>query len=336
MVQQIDDDHVVRIHEVAADASHALPYIVMDLLRGADLAVTVRQLGPLPPKVVARLFAQACAGLGAAHALGFIHRDVKPANLFLDRLPSGEVVLKVCDFGIAKEILEEAGAATEHLTRTGGMLGSPMYMSPEQATDAKTIDHRTDVWSLGASMFHALCGVPPWDGEESVGKLVLAVCTQPVPDVQERAPWVDGELASIVREAMRKDPKKRLATMQDFAERLRRFAGDDTTVTRDELRRLGRATLSRQPPRAVVPAQVLARAALVARAPSSPWASFAARKPRPAPPHPPRWSTRGRRRAPAPAPAWTPRRRARRPAAPRPSPPAPAAQRSTSSAAACS
>ncbi|MEQ9324495.1 MAG: serine/threonine-protein kinase, partial [Polyangiaceae bacterium] len=253
MVQQIDDDHVVRIHEVAADASHALPYIVMDLLRGADLAVTVRQLGPLPPKVVARLFAQACAGLGAAHALGFIHRDVKPANLFLDRLPSGEVVLKVCDFGIAKEILEEAGAATEHLTRTGGMLGSPMYMSPEQATDAKTIDHRTDVWSLGASMFHALCGVPPWDGEESVGKLVLAVCTQPVPDVQERAPWVDGELASIVREAMRKDPKKRLATMQDFAERLRRFAGDDTTVTRDELRRLGRATLSRQPPRAVVP-----------------------------------------------------------------------------------
>lgn len=252
LVQQIDDDHVVRIHEVAADASHALPYIVMDLLQGADLAVTVRQLGPLPPAVVARLFIQACEGLGAAHELGFIHRDVKPANLFLDRVPNGEVVLKVCDFGIAKEILEEGGA-TEHLTRTGGMLGSPMYMSPEQATDAKTIDHRTDVWSLGASLYHALCGAPPWDGEQSVGKLVLAVCTKPVPDVQERAPWVDGELASIVREAMRKDPRKRIATMVDFAERLRRYAGDDSRVRRDELRRLGRATLSRQPPRAVVP-----------------------------------------------------------------------------------
>jgi len=256
VVQQIESDNVVRIHEIGSDSEHELPYIVMDLLNGADLNTTVRQHGPLDPDVVARIFLQACDGLTAAHALGFVHRDVKPANLFLHAEPSGRIVVKVCDFGIAKEEKDSStsdGAdTTENLTGTGGMLGSPMYMSPEQATNAKAIDHRTDVWSLGASMFHALSGVPPWEGRESVGELVLAVCTHPVPDLQQCAPWVSGELADMVRSAMSKEPESRLPSIATYAERLRKHLGDQTEVLASELRPLSKTVRVHKAPRKVV------------------------------------------------------------------------------------
>ncbi|MBI4705181.1 MAG: serine/threonine protein kinase [Deltaproteobacteria bacterium] len=230
-VSSIQSEHVVRVVEADTDPAQQLPYIVMELLQGLDLGKLIERQGALQPEAVARLFVQACRGLGAAHALGLVHRDIKPANLFLHQVPSGEVVLKICDFGIAKQLsADPAGDTSTELTRTGGMVGSPMYMSPEQARNAKKIDLRTDIWSLGASLYQALCGSPLWKGHDAVGELVLAICTEPLPHLQDRAPWVAPGLADVVHQALRRAPEHRFQSMEDFAEALARYAGSSPTL----------------------------------------------------------------------------------------------------------
>jgi serine/threonine protein kinase len=126
---------------------------------GRDLSALIRSGGPLEPAPVARIFMQACRGLADAHKLGIVHRDIKPANIFLHELPTGEIVTKICDFGVAKKIIASDGDETAtDLTRTGGVLGSPMYFSPEQSKNAKHVDHRTDIWSLAVSLYEAVSG----------------------------------------------------------------------------------------------------------------------------------------------------------------------------------
>jgi serine/threonine-protein kinase len=245
----IDNPHVVRVLEVGSDAE-GIPFIAMELLHGSDLQHVVKQLGALAPRTTARLFWQACDGLRAAHARGFVHRDVKPANLFLHRQPSGEVVVKLCDFGVVKQLDADGEAdTTANLTHTGGVIGSPMYMSPEQATNAKTIDPRADVWSLGAALYETLTGVPPWHGKESMGELIVAVCTEPLPHLQDRAPWVPPELAAAVHRAMTRNVGRRFQSMTEFGEVLRTCAGRRTIVSEIELRALSEAKRGRACPR---------------------------------------------------------------------------------------
>jgi serine/threonine protein kinase len=238
VVQRIESPHVVRIIEVDSDPEHELPFLAMELLHGSDLETVIRQRGALLPGTVARLFAQACSGLDAVHASGFVHRDVKPANLFLHAQPSGDVVVKVCDFGIVKQLDAGDGdttADTGGLTRTGAMLGSPMYMSPEQATNAKELDEKSDVWSVGIALYEALSGTTPWHGRASVGEVVLAVCTQTVPHLQDRAPWVPPALTDIVHRTLRRDPHARFQSMSELRQALLDFAGGDARVRLQDL-----------------------------------------------------------------------------------------------------
>src|SRR6185369_16349892 len=115
-----------------------------------------------------------------AHRDGVVHRDIKPANLFLARLDAGEVTVKILDFGIAKVRADAAQREGGHkLTTTGALLGSPLYMSPEQAQGLKTIDHRTDIWSLGAVLYEALTGRPPHDDVDALGRLIIVICSEP-------------------------------------------------------------------------------------------------------------------------------------------------------------
>ncbi|MEJ7731735.1 MAG: serine/threonine-protein kinase [Polyangiaceae bacterium] len=141
-----------------------------------------------------------------------MHRDVKPANLFLANAPirtrGTEIVVKLLDFGIAKVKMDELGNTAQGLTRTGNMLGTPLFMSPEQAKGLKTIDGRTDIWSLGAVLYQALSGAPPHE-KETVGQLILAICSESVRPVQEIAPWVSPETAAIVHRSLRIDPADR-------------------------------------------------------------------------------------------------------------------------------
>jgi serine/threonine-protein kinase len=227
----IDSPNVVQIVDVDADPQRGFPFIVMELLSGTDLDRLVKQNGALEPEPVIRVFLQACAGLQAAHARSIVHRDIKPANIFLHTDQAGRVRVKICDFGIAKQVASEGAdqAATE-LTRTGGMLGSPMYMSPEQARSAKHVDQTTDVWSLGIALYEALSGRRPWDKSTTVGELIIAICTEQVPPLQDIAPWIEPGLADVVHHALQRDATARYPSMEAFAAALAPYAGRSNDI----------------------------------------------------------------------------------------------------------
>jgi len=227
--QGIDSPYVARIVDAGADDARGVPYLAMELLRGRDLGALIKDVGPLEPSSILPAFVQACAGLAAAHARGIVHRDIKPANLFLHEMPNGEVVAKLCDFGVAKQLVQvdEAG----ELTRTGGMLGSPMYMSPEQAQNAKNVDYKSDLWSLGVSLYEALTGTKAWEGS-TMGELILAICTRELQPMVEIAPWVRPEIADVVRRATERDPAKRFSSADEFAAALRPLVGSAPMTTR--------------------------------------------------------------------------------------------------------
>ncbi|MBW2456638.1 MAG: serine/threonine protein kinase, partial [Deltaproteobacteria bacterium] len=234
-VMTIDSPYVVQVLEADAVSQEQLPYIVMELLQGWDLGAMIERRGPLQPRTVARLFIQACRGLTAAHEAGFVHRDIKPANLFLNELPSGEVTVKICDFGIVKRVLTDDEHSTVALTQVGGVVGSPLYMSPEQAKNSPDIDLRTDVWSLGVAMFEALSGTHPWEGRGSVGELIVAICTEALPHVQDSAPWVPADLATIVHRAMSRQPTERFQSMAALEKALEPFAEGTPNIQYDGL-----------------------------------------------------------------------------------------------------
>src|SRR5262249_27701770 len=139
-----------------------LPFMVMELLAGEDLQQLLRRVHALPVDLAMRITAQACIGLSKAEEAFVIHRDIKPGNIFLANGDGDEVVVKILDFGIAKVKLDQMDQDTSsELTRTGSMLGSPQYMSPEQAQGLKSLDHRTDVWSMGVVLYKMLSGRTP-------------------------------------------------------------------------------------------------------------------------------------------------------------------------------
>lgn len=227
--------HVVKTLETGTDEELGVPYIIMELLEGRDLFSVWQKAGPLRPMVAARLVLQAAYGIAAAHERGVIHRDIKPANLFLqfDDL-TGLVNVKVCDFGVAKRTQFAAYESSYfELTRTGRMLGSPLYMSPEQARSAKHVDSRTDVFSLSIVLWEALSGRRLWGEKPSLGDLVMAICTGPIPRLESVAPWVPQELAAIVHRGLERDLGLRYADMREMATALERFTGGAAVKVRD-------------------------------------------------------------------------------------------------------
>jgi serine/threonine-protein kinase len=205
----IDTKHITQVLDTGVDRDSALPFMVMEFLSGQDLQQFLKKSGPIAPDLALRIVAQACLGLQKAHEAGVVHRDIKPANLFLAR-SDGEVIVKVLDFGIAKVQMDQAQETeSAGLTRTGNMLGSPLYMSPEQARGSKNIDHRADLWSLGAALYQALSGRTPYQHITALGELIIAICSDPPPPVQQFAPWVPAEVAAIVHGCLRQNPDER-------------------------------------------------------------------------------------------------------------------------------
>src|SRR5262245_50655934 len=174
-----------------------MPYMVMELLQGQDLDAWMKQLGAMPPLVAARIVLQAATGLAKSHALGIVHRDIKPANLFLAERENGELCVKLLDFGVAKVRMQHFQVTQAGLTQTGSILGTPTYMSPEQAKGRSGIDARSDVWSLGVVLYELLSGGSPYPQASTLGELILSICSDDIPLLQDRAPWVPPELAEI-------------------------------------------------------------------------------------------------------------------------------------------
>jgi len=235
----ITNPNVASTIDTGCDEALGMPYIIMELLHGVELSAVLKKEGALEPQVAVRLVLQGASGVAAAHAHGIVHRDIKPANLFLQiDEKSEEVTVKVCDFGVAKRtrINEGNNAASQlSLTRTGGMLGSPMYMSPEQAKNAKAVDERTDVWSLSVVLWEALSGQRLWGGQTSLGELIVAICTEPIPQLDVVASWVPRDLARVVHRGLERDPNLRPSSVRAFIESLSVFSGGTDRVHKSQL-----------------------------------------------------------------------------------------------------
>jgi len=190
-------------------------YIVMELLEGENLAARLRQVGKLPIADARRIAAQTAAALAAAHAAGIVHRDLKPDNLYLvadDRDTSGEMV-KVLDFGIAKLAQDGSGPASVR-TRTGSVMGTPAYMSPEQCRGTRDIDHRTDIYALGVILFEMVCGRPPFVSD-GFGEMIHFHLNEPPPAPRTINPAVPEDLERLILWCLAKDPAARIQTMTD-------------------------------------------------------------------------------------------------------------------------
>jgi len=207
--------NVVAIHDVGEVGGH--PYLAMDLVEGDSLADRIERDGPLAPKAAARIGEKLARALAYAHGRSLLHRDVKPANVLLDA--AGEPHLT--DFGLAKDV-DEPGT----LTQTGQVVGSPPYMPPEQATgDSERVDRRADVYALGATLYEALTGRPPFSGPTVLHVIRSVVERDPRPPSTLR-PDVDRDLETIVLKCLEKDPDRRYPTASALAADLRRYADD--------------------------------------------------------------------------------------------------------------
>ncbi|WP_437661154.1 protein kinase domain-containing protein [Sorangium sp. So ce1182] len=213
----VDTPHIVHVRDAGTDPVTGAPYLVMEYLDGEDLGQLLHRLGPLRPEVALRIIVQACLGLQKAHEARVIHRDIKPANLFLARSGDGEVVVKLLDFGIAK-IKPSEGGMTTGLTTTGKMLGSPLFMAPEQIEDIRTVDYRTDIWSLGVVLYAALSGNAPHHHIASIARLFVMICTEPAPPIQDVAPWVPREVAAVVHRALQLNMSDRFQSVTEMLE----------------------------------------------------------------------------------------------------------------------
>lgn len=211
--------HVVHIMDYGIE--NGTPYIAMELLDGESLADRLSRLGRLTPLDTATILAQVARALTKAHQQSIIHRDLKPDNIFIVREGDDELV-KVLDFGIAKKIglTSSSGGIKTH---TGAMLGTPYYMSPEQAKGRAGVDHRTDIWSFGIIAYECLTGARPFDSE-TLASLLVAICTEPLPVPSEVAPVPKGFDDWFAKAASR-DLAVRFQSASEASQRLREVCG---------------------------------------------------------------------------------------------------------------
>ena len=212
---KIQSDHVARVLDAGSLPSGA-PFLVMEYLDGSDLEEVLEVQGKLPPVEVVDYMLQALDALAHTHAVGIVHRDLKPANLFLARRPDGGDVIKLVDFGISKTV---KGRPNEKKLTGQHVLGSPVYMSPEQLRNDGDLDARADLWSLGVVGYELLCGAPPFDGE-GVGEVFAAILNQDATPLHERDPRISKELSDIIGRCLRRDPKERWADAGELARAL--------------------------------------------------------------------------------------------------------------------
>ena len=226
----IESQHIALVLDTGTDETSGNPYLVMQFLQGEDLQQLIARLGPLPEPVALRIGAQACIGLARAHDAGVVHRDIKPANIYLAKRDGGEIVVKLVDFGIARVRAQVSTPQERALTTTGTMIGSPLYMSPEQAQDSKNLDHRTDLWSLGVVLHEALSGKTPHGDAVTVGALIVAICSKPARPITDVAPHVSAGAAAIVKKALEIDPAARYASAEEMLADIKRVLGAGTAL----------------------------------------------------------------------------------------------------------
>lgn len=245
---KIRSEHVARVTDVGTLDSGS-PYMVMEYLEGTDLAQYLESRGPLPIDEAVEYVLQASEALAEAHALGIIHRDLKPANLFRTERADGSPSIKLLDFGISKMVTLDGT-----MTRTSSMMGSPLYMAPEQMTSAKHVDPRADVWALGVILHELLTGGLPFMGD-TLPELCAQILTERPRLLRELRPDAPEELEQIILGCLEREREKRCGSVAELAVALRPFASPRALVSVDRVSRVlgGQAPVASPP--AVVAAQ---------------------------------------------------------------------------------
>jgi serine/threonine-protein kinase len=218
LLARLRGEHVCRVIDFSRGEDDALPYLVLEYLEGMDLATLLRSQGKQETTKAVDWILQALVGLAEAHALGIVHRDVKPANLFLARDPGGAERIKVMDFGIAKA----TGANAVNMTGTFTTLGTIAYAAPEVLRSARTADLRCDLWSMGVTLYHLLTKRRPFEGASAGETAALILREQPVPP-RTYEPDLPEALERVLLRCVERDPSARFQTVADLASALAPF-----------------------------------------------------------------------------------------------------------------
>ena len=214
---RINHPNIIEVIDVGQTEDGGL-FLVMELLTGQALEVAIRrQQPPMPLTDFLVMMHDVAEALAAAHRSGVIHRDLKPTNVFLHRDRDGRVVPKILDFGVSKIVVEDEPSSG--LTMVGTVIGSPLYMSPEQANGVADIDGRTDVFAFGAILFEALTGRRPFEAP-NLNALIVKIATQQPANIDDLAPTLPEALRSLVRECLVPERSRRLASFDDVADRI--------------------------------------------------------------------------------------------------------------------
>ena len=236
---KIRSEHVARVIDIGI-MEGGLPYMVMEYLDGNDVSEEMTRVGLLAISDTVDIVLQAIEALAEAHAAGIVHRDLKPANLFLAIRPDGSRIVKVLDFGISKSLLGTS-LADMSLTGTAAMIGSPLYMSPEQMRSARDVDTRTDIWSLGVMLYEMITGRPPYAGDSIPALCAALLNDQPAP-MQQLRPEVPPGLEEAVLRCLAKDRQRRFPTVSELARALAPFGSSASQIHVDRASRVQGAT----------------------------------------------------------------------------------------------
>ncbi|MCU0682279.1 MAG: protein kinase [Polyangiaceae bacterium] len=226
----VDSAHIVQIFDTGT-APDGAPYLVMELLPGETLGERIRRLGHLSVEETVHVLCQVLRGLQRAHAAGVIHRDLKPDNIFLVNRDDDPLFVKLLDFGISKIARQTVGAGNT-LTRKGAVLGTPYYMSPEQAQAHQDLDGRADLFSVGAIAFECLHGKAPYAGLDAYEAIIVAIVTRDAPSLLALHPELPAPLCEVVRRALARDRDKRFGSASEMLEALRRAAPEFASLPR--------------------------------------------------------------------------------------------------------
>ncbi len=229
---RIKSEHVARVSDVGTLDSGA-PYMVMEYLEGRDLAGVLEKSGVIAISDAVDYVIQGCEAIAEAHSHGIVHRDLKPANLFLSKRPDGMPIVKVLDFGISK-----SGTAVDNLTKTTASMGSALYMSPEQMAQTRSVDHRTDIYALGISLYELLAGKQPFYAD-TLPQLCCEILTGIPTPLRTARPDVPEPLALTIERAYARDRGARFQSVAEFVVALAPFAPPRTQNTIERVARLG-------------------------------------------------------------------------------------------------